>query len=215
MTMTETERPTVKCGNKPAHGGEPGYHFTAAGVKECYASTGRFSGTTYATASQVAHVPAPAAPAMDWTVPSVPQPMPEISADDAVAKMRASLDAREAAEAAAKRTRYAAWRSIPVFAGSRAYYALEMDGVVHFFKVNRPKKGPHAGKTFVEEQASDNFHKMGWERTGRVLDLIAADPDTAGRLYGLKIEKCYRCHRTLTDTDSRERGIGPDCLKKG
>lgn len=231
--------PTVKCGNKQAHGAEPGYHFTAGGVRECYASTGRFSGTTYATASQVVHVPAPApepvASALpmssQWhsTGPAVEQGhwlskcpgatcpvmgLPEVTVDDAVAKMRANLDAMEAHKAADARARYAAWRSIPVFVGNRAYYALEMNGTVHFFKVNRPAEGPHKGKTFVEEQASDNFFKMGWVRTGEVLDAIAADPESAGRLYGQHITRCYKCHRTLTTEESRVRGLGPECAKR-
>lgn len=158
------------------------------------------------------HHPEPVRPSeetyLDWSIPTPP-------VADPLASVREARERREREEAEAKRARYAAWRSIPVYAGGRAYYALEMGGVVHFFKVSRPKKGPHAGKTFVEEQAGDAFHKMGWVRTGEVLDAIAADPDTAGRLYGLKIEKCYRCHKTLTDTDSRERGMGPDCAKKG
>lgn len=198
-------QPTVKCGNKAAHGGQPGYHHTAAGVRECYASTGRF---TAASSRPAQPVEGATIKGLDWTVPPVPS-------YDPLSAVRAAQERKAAEEAEAKRARYAAWRSIPVYAGGRAYYALEMGGVVHFFKVSRPKKGPHAGKTFVEEQAGDAFHKMGWVRTGEVLDAIAADPDTAGRLYGLKIEKCYRCHKTLTDTDSRERGMGPDCAKKG
>lgn len=163
-------------------------------------------------------VSAPQAPThvpQDWTVPPAPQPMPEVSSEDAVARMRAGVERRQAEEAAAKRARYAAWRSIPVFTGGRGYYALEMDGSTHYFKVTRPTEGKHAGKTFVEEQAGDAFHKMGWERTGRVLDAIAAAPEAAGLLYGQTIGRCYRCHRTLTDAESRAAGIGPDCAKKG
>ena len=193
-------KPTVKCGNKKAHGGETGYHHTAAGVKECYASTGRFSGQ-------------PPAPRQPVTPP--PAPMPVVEVEDFVSKIRAAEAAKQEAERQAARARYAAWRSIPVYVGGRGYYALEMSGTVHFFKVSRPSEGKHAGKTFVEEQAGDAFHKMAWVRTGEVLDAIALDPETAGRLYGQKIQKCYRCHRTLTDLDSRTAGIGPDCAKKG
>lgn len=111
-------------------------------------------------------------------------------------------------------SRYAAWRTIPVYAYDRAFYALQMDGEVHFFKVNRPVEGKYAGRTFVKEQAGDAFHQMSWPRTCEVLDAIAADPEAAQRLYGQKVEKCARCGRTLTDTDSRARGIGPECIKK-
>lgn len=40
--IEDFEPPTVKCGNKAAHDGEPGYHYSAAEVRQCYASTGRF-----------------------------------------------------------------------------------------------------------------------------------------------------------------------------
>jgi len=179
-----------------------GIHFSVDYVRECAAKQ---SGQPVPEPVQVpSHVP------MDWTVPQVPR-----EESDPLASAREAQAAKEAEEAAAKRARYAAWRSIPVYAGGRAYYALEMGGSVHFFKVSRPKAGPHKGKTFVEEQAGDAFHKMGWVRTGEVLDAIAADPQAAGLLYGQNIGRCFRCHRTLTDETSRALGIGPDCAKKG
>lgn len=270
----ETERPTVKCGNRAAHGGEPGYHFTPAGVRECYASTGRFGQTAPAAPPQSrvwhstgpraeqghyeAHCPGQSCPVVQmiahtgegpvsyaefcehhefWdgeyseaqqhaayarylagyksTPEPMPEPMPEVTVEDAVAKMRANLDAEARRKAEAQRARYAAWRSIPVFgAHHRGYYALEMDGETHFFRVERPAKGKWAGKTFVTEQAGDAYHRMPFERAGQVMDSIAADPATAGRLYGQEIGRCYRCHRTLTDPESRALGIGPDCQKK-
>ena len=226
MTMTQSA-PTVKCGNRAAHGGEPGYHFTSSGVRECYASTGRFSAPKDPAFEQAVEVfngvwhstgplaeqghPEPQCPGESCPVMS----LPAVSVQSAVARMRAAQEAKDAEEAAAKRARYAAWRSIPVFTGARAYYALEMGGTVHFFKVSRPKTGKHAGKTFVEERAGDAFHKMAWGRTGDVLDAIAAAPAEAGALYGREIGQCGRCHRTLTDTASRAAGIGPECIKKG
>lgn len=148
-----------------------------------------------------------------------------ITADEWVSQARAQQDQRRAEfsakveetrdrHRAAARERYAAWRQIPVYAYGRAFYALEMGGEVHFFKVNRPVEGKFAGRTFVKEQAGDAFYQMPWPRTCEVLDAIAADPEAAQRLYGQHIGKCAHCGRTLTDPESREFGIGPECRKR-
>ena len=51
-------------------------------------------------------------------------------------------------------------------------------------------------------------------RRGVVLDKIAVDPQAASVRYGHEIGACGVCGRTLTDSDSRERGIGPICAAK-
>ncbi len=38
-----------------------------------------------------------------------------------------------------------------------------------------------------------------------------ADPEAARKLYGQEIGQCGDCNKTLTDQESRARGIGPDC----
>jgi hypothetical protein len=93
-------------------------------------------------------------------------------------------------------------------------YALRVDGVVHFYKVDKPAKGPHAGRTFVTEQAGDNLHPVRGYRAQDVLREIAVDVDAAHTLYGTELGQCWRCGRTLTDETSRELGIGPDCRSK-
>lgn len=40
---TDIASPTVRCGNRAAHGGEAGYHGSAAEVRSCYSGTGRFA----------------------------------------------------------------------------------------------------------------------------------------------------------------------------
>ena len=35
----------------------------------------------------------------------------------------------------------------------------------------------------------------------------------ASQRYGIRVGRCGRCNRLLTDIDSRTRGIGPECLK--
>ena len=86
-------------------------------------------------------------------------------------------------------------------------YALRDDeGVVHFYRIK--KDG-----LFV--QASDDLHRIA-KRSHRasIISAIQEDPKAAAILYGLELGDCGRCGRTLTDEDSRARGIGPVCNGK-
>lgn len=94
-------------------------------------------------------------------------------------------------------------------------YAVEIDGVLKFFKVDKPTEGRWAGYTFVKVQASDDLYNIR-DRAyrERILAIIAEDPQGAMLRYGKEIGKCGHCGRTLTNEDSRERGIGPICADK-
>lgn len=228
----DEEPPTVKCGNRAAHGGEPGYHYTAAGVKECYASTGRFGGQPPAPAprrfSGVWHSTGPLAEQGHYEdfCPGEGQcpvmSMEAVSVQTAVQQMRANLDAEEERKRAEARARYAAWRTIPVGQGDYANYALEREGAVVFYQVQRPSKGQYAGKTYVKRHSGEGLAKMGWVESGEALDAIAADPMSAAVLYGRTASRCAICHRKLTDDKAKgpdgltsvQRGIGPKCATK-
>ena len=93
-------------------------------------------------------------------------------------------------------------------------YAVEIGGVLGFFKVDRPTEGRWAGYVFVKQMASDTEYPVRGTRRGVVLDAIAADPQAASTRYGQEIGACGVCGRTLTDEDSRARGIGPICADK-
>lgn len=100
-----------------------------------------------------------------------------------------------------------------------AYYAVTIDGVDKFYRVrHRDGKGQWEGRHFVnvDAQASDEFHPVKvWNTRKTILDAIrAAGPDEAMAAYGRLIGRCGRCHRTLTDENSRAIGIGPDCLDR-
>jgi hypothetical protein len=99
---------------------------------------------------------------------------------------------------------------------AHAYYAVELaDGKLHFFRIDKPQEGRWAGRTFLKEQASDEFWPVkGLARTEEVLQAITADYRAAMTRYGQEIGRCGHCHRTLTDEESRARGIGPVCYAK-
>jgi len=112
--------------------------------------------------------------------------------------------------------RAASWRQIPVGAAGYGYYALPgTDGQANFYRVERPKKGKYAGRTFVKVQAGDTFHPFDREAAYTVMDQIAFNPERSGVFYAQQIGKCSRCGRTLTDDTSRAQGMGPDCARKG
>lgn len=92
-------------------------------------------------------------------------------------------------------------------------YAIEFEGQLRFFKVETPEDGKWAGWTFVKEQASDDFWSVKGARKTEVLNAIADDEDALAR-YGQELGICGLCSRTLTDPESRERGIGPTCASK-
>ena len=93
------------------------------------------------------------------------------------------------------------------------HYAIEFEGQLRFFKVDTPDEGRWAGFTFVSEQASDDFWAVKGARKTEVLNAIADDEDALAR-YGKELGICGLCSRTLTDPESRERGIGPTCASK-
>ena len=93
-------------------------------------------------------------------------------------------------------------------------YAVEINGKLGFFKVDRPTEGRWAGYVFVKQMASDTEYPVRGFRRGAVLDVIAVDPQAASLRYGQEIGACGVCGRTLTDEDSRARGIGPICADK-
>jgi len=101
-------------------------------------------------------------------------------------------------------------------------YAVEVEGTLGFFQVDRPVGGRWDGYTFVKQQASDDFYPVKGERRTTVLAAIAADVKGAAARYGRELGSCGICGRTLTDKKNKgkdgltslERGIGPDCAEK-
>lgn len=91
-------------------------------------------------------------------------------------------------------------------------YAIEEDGVLKFFVIDRPTEGRWAGYVFIKIQASDDLYPVkDPARKEFIYKAIAHDPRAASVRYGRELGHCGICGRTLTDPDSIAAGIGPVC----
>jgi hypothetical protein len=116
------------------------------------------------------------------------------------------------AKALPRATTPAAAPTAPVVPDGR--YAIDgPDGATRFYRVNTPTEGRWAGRTFVEVQASDEHYPLRDAAARQaILATIAADRMGALARYGHELGHCGVCGRTLTDEESRARGIGPICF---
>lgn len=100
----------------------------------------------------------------------------------------------------------------------QAYYFIvdPTTGRESFFRVQKGKQGTRwEGYTFLAIQASDDFYAVKDPvRRQTIFDEILKDPINAMNEYGIRLGQCGMCGRTLTDRDSRLRGIGPICAAK-
>lgn len=93
-------------------------------------------------------------------------------------------------------------------------YAVEHEDVLKFYRVNKPTEGKWAGFTFLSVQASDEEYPIkSFDAKRTILTSIAIDPRAASERYGRELGHCGVCGRTLTDEESRARGIGPICAE--
>lgn len=104
------------------------------------------------------------------------------------------------------------WADIP-----DGHYAVTgQDGTTDFYRVSTgDADGQWAGRRFVNLQLSDNYERIPATVRESVINKIRlAGPREAAIRYGKEIGKCAICHRTLTNPDSIERGIGPICADR-
>jgi hypothetical protein len=96
------------------------------------------------------------------------------------------------------------------------HYAIDWNGTLGFFQVDRPTEGRWAGYTFVKQQASDETYPVrNRQQREAILAKISEDGTEEAMLrYGKEIGRCGHCNRTLTNEESRQRGIGPICANK-
>lgn len=93
-------------------------------------------------------------------------------------------------------------------------YAVDIDGRLGFFVIDRPEKGRWVGFVFVRQLSSDTEYPVRGERRNLVLAAVKASPRAAAIRYGRELGQCGVCGRTLTDEASRAAGIGPRCAEK-
>lgn len=98
-------------------------------------------------------------------------------------------------------------------------YALDTNDGAHndvaFYKVDRPTEGKWAGYVFVKLMISDDEQRLNRAAAQGVLRRIAEiGAEECSARYGHLIGECGICGRTLTNDESRERGIGPVCAAK-
>lgn len=101
-----------------------------------------------------------------------------------------------------------------IFSG---YYAITdpKDGILKFFRIKIPKDGKWKNHIFLSIQASHDFFPIkNKEYRNIILNEIRKDPIGASQRYGRDIGSCGICGLTLTNEESRERGIGPYCWSK-
>lgn len=92
------------------------------------------------------------------------------------------------------------------------YYAVEYKGVLGFYSV-KLGRGKHAGSVFVNKFKSDARQWIPMAEQKALRNLIMEAPETARMRFAEETRHCYACGRRLTDAESRDRGIGPECLK--
>ena len=79
-----------------------------------------------------------------------------------------------------------------------------------FYKVWTRRNGSRG----VDLQVSDDFIQIRSADVEGILKRIEKDVEGALARYGKEIGACGICGRTLTNDDSRARGIGPICADK-
>lgn len=96
-------------------------------------------------------------------------------------------------------------------------YALDRDGEVTFYKVDRPTEGKWAGKVFVSLQHGSDYTSMSRQAGNTILGHIVDQGVQEAMLrYGRELGHCGapNCGLPLTNAESRELGIGPVCRTK-
>lgn len=216
---------TVRCGNHP---GQKVYHDSIASVRECFKATAFDSNAAAADwdawKQESAYPEIPAAPRRaslnDPSASSV-EYLRNLLADRIVEpRYRTSLEAYLASgtmtahgvSTAIDRLKPMEKKDSGVMAGR---YAVEHEGTLKFYAVDKPEDGRWKGHTFLSVQASDDFHRIrSRESVREILALIAVDPKEAMLRYGREIGSCGKCHKILTNEESRTYGVGPVCRAK-
>lgn len=107
-----------------------------------------------------------------------------------------------------KKPQPAKWASNPDVPAGR--YAVEnVEGELRFYQVWRPKDNQSVFRLYVLHGPDSSLVPFSAQRS--IMDKIGADIRKAAIRFGMEIGSCSNCGRRLTNTISRELGIGPVC----
>lgn len=86
-----------------------------------------------------------------------------------------------------------------------------------FYRVDRPKDGRWAGFCFIKHivggHPESNVPRA--QAASVAAAIVKAGVEESALLYGREIGRCCVCNRTLTNDESRAKGIGPICEGAG
>ena len=86
---------------------------------------------------------------------------------------------------------------------------------IAFYKVENVTEGKWDGFTFVKQIVGPDEQRLSQKQGKAILAKITAfGLREASQLFGHSTRKCGVCNINLTNKDSREYGIGPDCRAK-
>jgi hypothetical protein len=86
---------------------------------------------------------------------------------------------------------------------------------IAFYEVENVTEGKWAGWTFVRQIVGPDERKLSQKQGRAILAKVTAlGLRESLQLFGQNTEKCGVCNRNLTNKESREYGIGPDCRAK-
>lgn len=86
---------------------------------------------------------------------------------------------------------------------------------IKFYRVSRNTSADGRVWTNVQARASDDLYRIPFRAGIAVLHkIVAYGLEESQMLFAAKLERCWKCGRSLTDKLSRERGQGPDCWEK-
>ena len=88
------------------------------------------------------------------------------------------------------------------------------DGVLRFYEVRKPTKGKWAGFVFLSQLSGENHIRIREQGEREIVyGEISKNPMDSLKRYGQHIGRCGHCRKQLTDSESRQIGIGPVCRK--
>lgn len=94
-------------------------------------------------------------------------------------------------------------------------YAIDINGVLWFVKIDRPDHGRWAGHTFVSRQLGSDDTRINRAQHRLVLEtILKTGIREAAIRYGHELGHCAICGKELTNESSRAAGIGPKCAAK-